>query len=260
MTSRPIVRWALPCSTWDTSNVVEVTTDDDFEYLSAVDSSKYLELVVQVPRGIIATTAGGTPKVTVSKLRPHLQSLLDRPQAIDFKLAIDIVAFLCNGYSRGDKDVNREMLRQGVCTLLDCFNKVGASAPASEAYSKTIGCLQQLHPYYQKALSKVLGILVESNNWPAWNLAVAEQEEFDISAIVWVFKLDPLGLAAGIIQGKLVADILLVAEEEWILTNIDKDEYEEDKAALECFAGDLHLWGKGILAPVAGGDEGMVKA
>jgi hypothetical protein len=189
---------------------------------------------VQVPRGIIATTAGGTPKVTVSKLRPHLQSLLDRPQAIDFKLAIDIVAFLCNGYSRGDKDVNREMLRQGVCTLLDCFNKVGASAPASEAYSKTIGCLQQLHPYYQKALSKVLGILVESNN--------------------------PLGLAAGIIQGKLVADILLVAEEEWILTNIDKDEYEEDKAALECFAGDLHLWGKGILAPVAGGDEGMVKA
>jgi hypothetical protein len=47
---------------------------------------------------------------------------------------------------------------------------------------------------------------------------------------------------------------MLAAEEEWILENISKDKYNDDKAALECFVGDLRPWGRGVLA-IPGGEK-----
>jgi hypothetical protein len=76
MASRPIMRWALPCSTW--SSEVEVAkTDDDFDYVSMTKSSDILQLVVQAPGGIIAISADEVPEVTVSKLRSHIQRFSD---------------------------------------------------------------------------------------------------------------------------------------------------------------------------------------
>jgi hypothetical protein len=69
-------------------------------------------------------------------------------------------------------------------------------------------------------------------------------------------KLGPLGLMTGIMQGQVVPKILLAAEEKWILENTDKIGYEDDKAALECFAGKLRWWGMKVLADDAGKGEG----
>jgi hypothetical protein len=60
------------------------------------------------------------------------------------------------------------MVHQDVCTLLNCFTSLAASVhekSISTTYSKTIGRLHGVRPYYQQALCKVLGILVGSGNW-----------------------------------------------------------------------------------------------
>jgi hypothetical protein len=41
------MRWALPSSTWATSQVDEVTTQDNFEYVTAIDASTYVQQVVE---------------------------------------------------------------------------------------------------------------------------------------------------------------------------------------------------------------------
>jgi hypothetical protein len=147
--------------------------------------------------------------------------------------------------------------------LLDCFNSIASAAPeesTSTTYSKTTSCFQNIPPYYQQALYKVLAILVDSKDWPVWDLDLVEQEEFEISVVIWALKLGPLGLTTSIIQGKPVTDILL-AVEEWIMENVENDKYKDDKTALECFAGDLRLWGKGVLAATTGGeDQAVVEA
>jgi hypothetical protein len=46
-------------------------------------------------------------------------------------------------------------------------------------------------------------------------------------------KLGPLALVTGLIQGKQVAEILLAAEEDWLIVDFEGDKYEYEKADLE---------------------------
>jgi hypothetical protein len=165
------------------------------------------------------------------------------------KLLVDLE--LMYARSRRVRDLNSEILREGMAMLLECHS----SLATTDAYKKTIAWLQGIDSYFKQALCKVLGLLVGCGDWPTWDIAVVEQEDFEISAIIWALKLGPLGLATGKIQGKGVPEILLAAEEKWVLDNADKIEFEDDKAALECFVGKLRLWGMEVLADGAGEEE-----
>jgi hypothetical protein len=71
---------------------------------------------------------------------------------------------------------------------------------------------------------------------------------FEISPLIWLLKLDPLRLAAGLIKGKMVADILLRAKEQRIAANVADKEYEAKKAEMQLCACKLCAWAEKVLA------------
>jgi hypothetical protein len=146
-------------------------------------------------------------------------------------------------------DDSKDNLREGCSTLLDCANKlIKPGHSDATRYKATIRCLQALRPEFQQALCTFLGVLVGCNDWPTWDTAAVEGENFEISAVVWALKIGPVGLATGFSYCKSVLEILLSAEEKWIADHVDDTEYKGNKTALEVFAKDLRAWGKGVLS------------
>jgi len=74
---------------------------------------------------------------------------------------------------------------------------------------------------------------------------VVRDEEFEISVVIWALKLGPEGLMLGRVEGKSEMQILLVAEEAWIVVNESKVEHEEDKLELMRVAAEVTMWGRG---------------
>ena len=72
---------------------------------------------------------------------------------------------------------------------------------------------------------------------------VVEKEEFEISAVVWAFKIGPRGLTQGRSKGKKELETLLEAEEAWIAANRNAVDYEENKKALQQLAAGFVEWG-----------------
>jgi hypothetical protein len=48
-----------------------------------------------------------------------------------------------------------------------------------------------------------------------------------------VLKLGPLELTAGVVQGQVFPEILLTAEEEWLMAKMGNNDFEYVKEALE---------------------------
>jgi hypothetical protein len=70
------------------------------------------------------------------------------------------------------------------------------------------------------ALCKVIGTLFFEKDWPNSELDHPDHQDFEFSAVVWLLKFGPLALVTELIQGKQVAEILLAAEEDWLVVNI----------------------------------------
>lgn len=94
---------------------------------------------------------------------------------------------------------------------------------------------------------KTIGLLVGCDNWPDWDYAQVEQQEFEISAVVWAVVVGPAELIIGLEHGKTRVEVLLAAEQAWIEQWIDTLEYEDKKAALGGLADRLCGWAMGVL-------------
>jgi hypothetical protein len=77
----------------------------------------------------------------------------------------------------------------------------------------------KLSPQHQVTLIMVLSAIFKTTDWMLFERQIVEKEEFEISAIVWVFKIGPRGLTLGRSKGKKELETLLEAEEAWIAAN-----------------------------------------
>lgn len=101
----------------------------------------------------------------------------------------------------------------------------------------------KLSPQHQVTLFMVLSAIFKTTDWMLFERQIVEKEEFEISAIVWVFKIGPRGLTLGRSKGKKELETLLEAEEAWIAANRNAIDYEEsDKTLLQLAAGFVE-WG-----------------
>jgi len=102
-----------------------------------------------------------------------------------------------------------------------------------------------LEPQHQLSLSIVLSIILDTDDWMNLERELVRDEEFEISVVIWALKLGPEGLMLGRVEGKSEMQILLAAEEAWIVVNEGKVEYEEKKMELRRVAAEVTMWGRG---------------
>ena len=101
----------------------------------------------------------------------------------------------------------------------------------------------KLSPQHQVTLFIVLSAIFKTTDWMRFERQVVEKEEFEISAVVWAFKIGPRGLTQGRSKGKKELETLLEAEEAWIAANRNAVDYEENKKALQQLAAGFVEWG-----------------
>ncbi|KAL1801669.1 hypothetical protein ACET3X_002011 [Alternaria dauci] len=138
--------------------------------------------------------------------------------------------------------VDWDALFEGLDTLRICSRIF--SAAATDELPKVLRYVnRKLSPRQQLTLFLVLSAIFETTNWMRFERLVVQKEEFEISAVVWAFKLGPKGLMLGRLKGKKDLEMLLEAEEAWIAANDDTAGYEEGKKALLQLAAGIVEWG-----------------
>lgn len=101
----------------------------------------------------------------------------------------------------------------------------------------------RLSPQHQVALFVVLSAIFKTTDWMRFERQIVEKEEFEISAVVWVFKIGPKGLTLGRSKRKKELETLLEAEEAWIAANHNAIDYEESNKTLLQLAAGFVEWG-----------------
>ena len=101
----------------------------------------------------------------------------------------------------------------------------------------------KLSPQHQVTLFIALSAIFKTADWMRFERQVVEKEEFEISAVVWAFKIGPRDLKLGRSKGKKELETLLEAEEAWIAANRNAVNYEESKKALLQLAAGFVEWG-----------------
>lgn len=154
------------------------------------------------------------------------------------------IAFIANLYINQHPQhfaLTSHQFREGISTLGDCSNFL----QAAPKYTEILSVLKGIYRDSQVALCQAIMVIIGDANWPT----AAPDPDFDISPLTWLLKLGPLGLAAGFIKGKVVAEILLQAEEQCIAANIEDEKYEDKKVELQLFACELCGWAEMVLTP-----------
>ncbi|KAF1831762.1 hypothetical protein BDW02DRAFT_504553 [Decorospora gaudefroyi] len=128
---------------------------------------------------------------------------------------------------------------EGLDTLRMCSEHW--SSPPSNLDSM-LDFMHNLDHRRQCALTKVISIVLGTQDWPGFEEEALENEDFEISVLAWVVALGPRGLVLGRLEGKNVAATLLAAEEKWIVGHEEKDGYARKKQALRCFAEGVLKW------------------
>jgi hypothetical protein len=137
--------------------------------------------------------------------------------------------------------MQRDAFREGLFSLDDCSLFLARSAnPAT-----LLGTIKDMRPFFKLALCQAIGALLGNPDWPT----TAQDPDLEFPPVVWALMLGPLGIAAGFIEGRLIAPILLEAEEKWIAANIDKADYTDQKVEIQALATNFCAWGKSILKP-----------
>jgi hypothetical protein len=86
---------------------------------------------------------------------------------LDINKAVELFPglLLNHASAKRDKKLNREILRNGMCMLLECHKSLASAYYAEHStYKKAIACLQALDPHPKQSLYKVLGFLVDCDN------------------------------------------------------------------------------------------------
>jgi hypothetical protein len=134
-----------------------------------------------------------------------------------------------------------DALVEGLDTLRICselFSNATIDLPKVFGYVN-----YKLSPQHQVTLFIVLSAIFKTTDWMLFERQVVEKEEFEISAVVWAFKIGPRGLTLGRSKGKKELETLLEAEEAWIAANRNAIDYEESKKVLLQLAAGFVEWG-----------------
>jgi hypothetical protein len=143
-----------------------------------------------------------------------------------------------------------DTLVDGLDTLRIC-SELFSSANNHEL-GKILAYICALTPRHQTTLFTVLAIVFETMDWMRFERRAVKREEFEISAVVWVLKIGPKGLALGRSKGKTELGTLLAAEEAWIDANQNAIGYNARRKTLAQLAAGLVEWvrpRRGFLLP-----------
>jgi hypothetical protein len=137
--------------------------------------------------------------------------------------------------------IKSHQFHEGVSTLSDCSDFLQGSSD----YTKLFSILKNLYCDFQVALCQAISVILNDADW----VNAAPDSDLEIPPLILLLKLSPQRLTAGFIEGKVVADILLRADEEWIVANVKDRRYEDKKAEMQLFAYELQGWAEKVLAP-----------
>jgi hypothetical protein len=136
-----------------------------------------------------------------------------------------------------------DALIEGLDTLRVCSEIFSANP---NKLCKIVEYMQALVPRYQRTLFAVVAAIFETFDWMRFEREAVWNQEFEISAVIWAFKIGLKGLALGRAKGKTEIETLLAAEEAWVASHEDTVEYDSKKKALKQFATGVVQWGNGV--------------
>ncbi|KAI4681930.1 hypothetical protein J4E81_009691 [Alternaria sp. BMP 2799] len=168
-------------------------------------------------------------------------------KTIEDKSAQDIIAYYAKilaieTKSRPHPSLTSNAIIDGLDTLRIC-SEIFSDNPTKPSFVAEY--LHMLAPQHQLSLSIVLSIILDTDNWMNLEREVVRDEEFEISVVIWALKLGPEGLMLGRVEGKSEMQILLGAEEAWIVVNDGEVEFEDRKMELRRVAAEVTMWGRG---------------
>ncbi|KAH5344635.1 hypothetical protein HBI49_222050 [Parastagonospora nodorum] len=205
-----------------------ITVHEDFvEVTAGIDEpvELYQTTVERTPTKIVVTLHGEQPQTKV----------------LNAKQAIALLVTMFFDRIPVGSPLKRYQFQEGL-SVLDDSAKFLSNTPS--CYFDLIHVLHNIAADSRWVLSLVLRDFLEDKNWPS---AVFVGHE--IHPVVWAVLLGPLGLAAGSIEGKLRADILLEAEDHWVQKHVHDEDFDAQLTELARFAAALCEMGKEALTP-----------
>lgn len=180
----------------------------------------------------------------------HFPHLFDIMPLTNQKMGIrDLIPILAQVLIDRDPDLRRiknirQMICEGLDTLNDCTMALAKSSRDGFGSLKyTSAALLAIGSQGQRALYLVIGMLLESTDWPTHDEELVANEDFDISAAIWLLILGPRRILQGLSVDMTVSEVLLQAEEEWLASHLGSITFEQDRENLARFATELRLWG-----------------
>ncbi|KAI4638486.1 hypothetical protein J4E93_010040 [Alternaria ventricosa] len=169
-------------------------------------------------------------------------------KTIEDKSAQDIIAYYAKilaieTKSKPHPSLTSNAIIDGLDTLRIC-SEIFSNNPAKPSFVAEY--LHMLEPQHQLSLSIVLSVILDTDDWMSLEREVVRDEEFEISVVIWALKIGPGGLMLGRVEGKSEMQILLGAEEAWIVVHENTPEYEEKKMELMRVAAEVTMWGRGV--------------
>jgi hypothetical protein len=99
--------------------------------------------------------------------------------------------------------------------------------------------LRRVPEHTQRCFSSPINRILGCENWLINETQVVDEfQEYEISAVLWLLKIGPRGLASSLVQDRPAAEYALSVEQEYLASdeNIDED-------GLKVFATELKRWG-----------------
>jgi hypothetical protein len=105
--------------------------------------------------------------------------------------------------------------------------------------------MHTLPPHQLRTLYVVISVIFKTSNWMRLEREAIRDAECSISAVVWVLKMGPRGLALGRAKGRTEMQMVLGAEKAWVAAYEGTDGVWERKGELVRVAAEVMLWGRG---------------
>lgn len=132
--------------------------------------------------------------------------------------------------------------------MYNCYDEWTSSFRSFTAMPAwTLYCISSLPLRQQLSFNSLLDRLL-SSDWAETDNDYSTSGDFEISAVLWTLQIGPSGLDNGFAAGCEVLDILMSAEEVWILENVSDTDYGDKFKALEAYAKGLCQWGSELAA------------
>lgn len=139
--------------------------------------------------------------------------------------------------------VHYNTLMIGFQVLARCLQqwKIHASS-VIDLRKHIMGELYRLPEHTQWYVYRVVNKLLGCENCVEHDVEVVELGDFEVSALLWLFKIGVQEVALAIVQPRSALDLSLAVEQGWLLQNA----IDENKTEIQIFVTDLHIWGHGV--------------